>query len=652
MGWVNQPVMGRAVAKGGAAPSPLVLSCALALLVLGGVWGCDSPQRSVSSPGPNPAPAGPVPEWARGAVFYQVFPERFRNGDPSNNPTRDSLERPQRVPESWRVSSWGGDWYARDGWEREIGEDFYRSGLYDRRYGGDLQGIIEQLPYLERLGVDAIYLNPIFYARSLHKYDATCWRHIDPYFGPDPKGDIAKIQAESSDPDSWAWTEADLLFLRLLREAHDVDLRVVVDGVFNHTGRDFFAFRDLVERQQESPYRDWYEVSAFDDPATAESEFRYRGWNGHQSLPELADSPDGSDLAEGPRQYVYDVTRRWMDPNGDGDPADGVDGWRLDVATDVPTGFWREWNKLVRSINPRALTVAEVWDDAAAYVEDAGFGSVMNYHGFAMPVKGLLIDGALSPSVAADMLAERWAAFSAERRFGLWNLIDSHDTERLASMIVNASDGAYDRPERFDYDFGDRSSPRVWDRYDVRRPNAAERRIQRMVVLMQVTFPGSPLFYYGDEAGMWGADDPDDRMPMVWGDLVYDDQAADPLGRSRRADPVGVDDELWQFYQSACWLRRQVGELREGEFEVVLADDERGLFGFKRSGDNREAVVLFNRSESTHEIELKYPGRDNLREAFTASGESGEVWARYEDETLKVRLPGLDAVVVLSHSGE
>jgi len=144
------------------------------------------------------------------------------------------------------------------------------------------------------------------------------------------------------DPASWRWTAADRLFLRLLDEAHARGLRAIIDGVFNHTGRDFFAFKDLRENQQDSPYAAWYVVTSWDDPSTPEDEFDHEGWWGYKPLPVFADNEDGSDLHPGPRQYILDATARWMDPNADGNPADGIDGWRLDVANEVPLGFWAE----------------------------------------------------------------------------------------------------------------------------------------------------------------------------------------------------------------------------------------------------------------------------------------------------------------------
>lgn len=589
-----------------------------------------------------------MPEWAKGAVFYQLFPERFRNGDPSNDPTRESLEFPDNVSDKWRVSPWKGDWYARADWEIERGDDFYEQGVFDRRYGGDLQGVLDKLDYLKRLGVDAIYFNPVFYARSLHKYDGNTYHHVDPYFGPDPKGDLDLIASETSDPDTWKWTTADKLFLRLIAEAHRLDMRIVVDGVFNHTGRDFFAFANLREEQENSPYKDWYIVEEYDDPSTPKDEFAYKGWWGVDTLPEFADNAAGDNLHPGPKKYVFDATRRWMDPDGDGKPNDGIDGWRLDVAAEVPNGFWREWHAVVREINPHAYTVAEYWDDAAGYLRDCGFSSTMNYHGFAYPVKGYLVDGKLPPSEFASLLTKRGGEFDSDTQHGLLSLIDSHDTDRLASMIVNRPvSRPYLQPDRFDYDVSERASPRNWDQYDVRKPTEEECRIQRMVAVMQVTYIGAPMFYYGTETGMWGGDDPCDRMPMVWDDLgAYEDQTADPLRRKRLSDKVAVEGELWKFYQSALWLRRQLRELRHGSFEVVMADDDTMTVAFKRGAETRDIYVVFNRGDQPHVWKHKV-GVGQVLESFTASGEPEHVSVTHDSGVMTVSLPPLEAVVIL-----
>lgn len=586
-----------------------------------------------------------VPDWAADAIFYQIFPERFRNGDTSNDPTRKSLEFPGNVSERWSVTPWTSDWYDRADWERERGNDFYENGVFDRRYGGDLQGVIDKLDYLKDLGVNALYLNPVFYARSLHKYDGNTYHHVDPHFGPDPEGDFEKIKSETSDPATWVETAADTLFFELVRKAHERGMRVVLDGVFNHTGRNFFAFEDLVDRQSESPYKDWYIVSSFDNPDTPANEFAYKGWWGVATLPEFSDNAAGDDLHPGPKQYIFDATRRWMDPNGDGDPSDGIDGWRLDVAAEVPTGFWRHWNEHVRSLNRQAYTVAEHWHDAAQFLEDGGFSATMNYHGFAWPVKGYLIDGALSPTDAARMLTERMEAYPPDRRYAMQNLIDSHDTDRVASMIVNAAgERPYVDPERFDYDVDQRASARHWDKYSVRKPNARERRIQRMVALVQATFVGAPMIYYGDEAGMWGGDDPDDRKPMVWPDLRYDNESADPLGRDREVDSVAFDRELFLFYQGVNSVRNRFSALRRGDFAVVATDDSALGMAFARSNTHETLYVVLNRGDGPWTVELP---DESLFEVFTASGEPQHIVIHRGEGKARVTLPALEAAVFL-----
>jgi glycosidase len=585
-----------------------------------------------------------VPAWAADAIFYQIFPERFANGDPTNDPTRESLESPGRAPKSWTTSPWTGDWYARADWERESGRNFFENGVFDRRYGGDLAGVIDRLDYLENLGVNAIYFNPVFYARSLHKYDGNSFHHVDPHFGPDPAGDFALMDQETSDPASWHWTAADKLFLELLRAAHARGIRVIIDGVFNHTGRDFFAFADLSKNQAASPYKDWYIVQSFDDPATPQNEFRYRGWWGVDTLPEFANVPAGNDLRSGPKQYVFDVSTRWMDPDGNGDPSDGIDGWRLDVATEVPTAFWRDWHDHVRRINPECYTVAEVWDDARDFLAESGFTATMNYYGFAFPIKGFLIDGVLTPSEAVLQLNGRRTAYPPAMQQALQNLIDSHDTDRLASMIVNAGRRPYAQPGRFDYDVG--VSPRYVADYDVRKPTAIERRIQRMVGLLQMTYVGAPMIYYGTEAGMWGGDDPCDRMPMVWPELTYEPQQADPLGRPRAADVVEFDDALFHYYRAAIDLRKQVPALRRGSIEFLRADDKARFLAYKREDALDAALVGFNRGNADYRWEIPLAPGESVAQVFTASGDVAKFPIEKKADAAIVVVPACDAVVL------
>ncbi len=597
------------------------------------------------------APEGAVPAWAADAIYYQIFPERFRNGDASNDPTRESLEFPDVVPASWTVSPWTGDWYERAAWERAMGSRFYDDGVFHRRYGGDLQGVLDELDYLQELGINAIYFNPLFYARSLHKYDGNTFHHVDPYFGPDPKGDFALMAKETSDPATWQWTRADKLLLEVIAKAHARGIRVLLDGVFNHTGRDFFAFADLRARQAASPYKDWYIVERFDDPATPKNEFKYKGWWGIDTLPEFADTPDGKDLHPGPKKYVFDSTRRWMDPDGDGNPADGIDGWRLDVANEVPMGFWVSWNAHVRALNPAAYTVTEIWQDASAFVARGGFSASMNYHGFAFPVKGFLIDGTLPASEFAAQLEARRREHPEATQQALQNLIDSHDTDRLASMLVNAGRQGYARRDRFDYDVGERVSPRHTAAYDVRKPNAAEWELLRLVGLFQMTYVGAPMIYYGTEAGMWGGDDPDDRMPMVWPDLAYAPQKCDPLGRPRTPDAVAFDRALHDYYRAIVALRKAHAPLRRGTLAVAAADNAAKTIAFVRTLGEEKLAVVLNRGANAARVELPkaapaLAGAPGLTALLVSSGELASVTVSATDAAFVVQVPARTGVVL------
>ncbi len=591
-----------------------------------------------------------VPSWVVDAVFYQIFPERFRNGDSSNDPTRESLE-PNDVSDSWAITPWTSDWYKRADWEKEIGDDFYESGVFHRRFGGDLQGVLDKLDYLEDLGVNAIYFNPVFYGRSLHKYDGASMHHIDPYFGPDPAGDLEIIATETSDPDTWKWTAADKLFLDLVQQIHQRKMRLIIDGVFNHTGRDFFAFADLREKQEESRYVDWYIVQSFDKPETPQDEFRYKSWWGIDTLPEFADDFDRTDLHPGPKKYIFDVTRRWMDPDNDGDPSDGIDGWRLDVANEVPSGFWKDWNSLVRDLNPDAYTVGEFWGDAKQHLVDGRFSATMNYHGFAYLVKGFLIDGRLTAHDFGMQLRDRMEEYPRSMQFALQNLIDSHDTDRVASMIVNANDENYLQAEKFDYDVSEVVSPRYTLAYSAEAPDDDDRRIQRMVALMQMTFVGAPMVYYGTEAGMWGADDPCNRQAMVWEDLQYDPQAEDPRNRKRNADPIEFDQELFDFYQNAIQLRLDNPALRNGAFEVLSFDDEAMFIAFRRVSDEGTLIVAINRGDSSYEFTFDTKPNSAWSTIFAASENLESVAVAAEGNQSTVSIPAMEAIVLKDLAG-
>ena len=539
-----------------------------------------------------------VPAWAKDAVWYQIYPERFRNGDPSNDPTRAEVT----ARREWRISSWTNDWYQLQPGERQSRHGFY-STVNERRYGGDLQGVIDKLDYLSSLGINTIYLNPIFEAYSHHKYDASTLHHVDNNFGPDPQGDLELMRHEDFMADSWKWSAADKLFLKLLKEAHRRHIRVIIDGVFNHVGTRFGPFQDVVKNQQKSNYSGWFKILKWDDPATPGNEFDYQGWWGFKGLPEFKQDTNG--LVAGPRDYIFKITRRWMDPNGDGDPSDGVDGWRLDVANQIAQPFWRDWRKLVKSLNPQAIIIGEIWDDASPWLKGDEFDSVMNYR-FAKAGVSFFIDTDsrhLSVSQFDRVLARERQGYPREVDYALLNLYDSHDTDRLASMIKN--------PNRdYDHDGSPRSNPN----YDISKPTERNRKVQRLMALFQATYVGAPMIYYGTEAGMWGADDPDDRKPMVWADLNYEAESADPLNRPRHRDIVAFDSDLFDWYQRLFRIRHQEKALCEGNFRTLLTDDSQQLYAFERALKGESIIVVLNNNwdEQTATLDLSRPYRDLL----------------------------------------
>ncbi|MFO8029976.1 MAG: alpha-amylase family glycosyl hydrolase, partial [Cyclonatronaceae bacterium] len=568
--------------------------------------GADNPVST--QPGAN------IPGWAKNAVWYQIFPERFRNGDPSNDPLPERIRDPHSwelgAPEGWEISPWTGDWYQRADWEQRVGPDFY-DFVFTRRYGGDLQGVIDKLGYLDSLGVTAIYLNPVFDAVSLHKYDASHFHHIDRHFGPDPAGDLAIMaQEDPADPATWQWTSADKLFLELVEKAHTRGIRVILDGVWNHVGRDFWAFRDVQEYGASSRYASWFKITEFGDQYP--DGFDYQGWWGYKGLPEFAE--DEENLHPEVKQHIFDVTQRWMAP--DGDHSRGIDGWRLDMATEVGKEFWREWHRLVFQLNPEALTIAEIWgDEARDFIADDLFGVVMNYR-WTYATHAFFIQQTTSASQFVNRLAELRDDFPGPVNLAMQNLLDGHDTERLASMIVN-SEYAY----KGGMDGEEQAKIRDIDNtYDVRAPNEEERELQRLIALFQFTWPGAPMIYYGTEAGMWGADDPDDRKPMVWNDMEFDDEINHPYSRRRPRDPVAFDHGLFNWYAMLARLRGEREALRTGAIRLAAVSDEHELIAFTRYTDNDFAIVIINRGEMPYRFVYDPDGIELPRRVFDHIG--------------------------------
>lgn len=542
--------------------------------------------------------AAPV-SWYADAVWYQVFPERFRNGDRANDPTPASLEGtwPYFVPDGWQVLPWTSDWYQLQPWEQADGKGFYVHAQL-RRYGGDLQGIIDRLDYLKGLGVNALYLNPVFESASLHKYGVTMYHHVDKHFGPDPAGDLKLFALEdAADVATWRWSAADRLFLRLIAEVHRRDMRIIIDGVFNHVGIPFWAFQRARQEGPDSRFAKWFHITRWDDPATAVDEFDYQGWAGIKDLPEFRKDERGPNPEV--KAHFRAVLRRWMDPDGDGDPFDGIDGWRLDVAAEVPIAFWKEFRGWVKAINSEAYLTGEIWWDdykqctfknAQPWL-DGAFDSVMNYRFGDAVYQFFNQPEPISATAFATLLAEIHRDYGYQRSLDLQNLFGSHDTSRIGSAVVNPQ-------QRQDHGANLQSNRD----YRVRMPNAVEKARWRQMVAFQFLTPGAPYIYYGDEVGMWGADDPDCRKPMVWDDLPYEAERAHPFGLSRSVDSVEPDNDMLVFYRKVTKWRRDYRVLRRGTFKVLLADDRQRLIAFQREHQGTQAVAVFNANDEPCDV--------------------------------------------------
>jgi len=351
-----------------------------------------------------------TPYWLQDAIFYQIFPDRFANGDPSIDPAN--------------VQPWGA---APHIWGFQ---------------GGDLRGIIQRFDYLLGLGINAIYLNPIFQSPSNHRYNTTDYYKIDPKLG-------------------------DMLdFNALVELAHRNNVRIVLDGVFNHCARGFFAFDDLLENDGHSAYKDWFHVHKFPleayGPGEAEN---YDGWWKFKSLPKLNTANPAV------RKYILDVAKYWIER--------GADGWRLDVPNEIDDDdFWATFRHVVKSTNRDACLIGEIWTADPRWADDAHFDGLMNY-----PVRAALLDcltGRQNVTWFADTLEKLLSLYPRENVYAMYVPLGSHDTERVLTLL----DGDLDK--------------------------------LKLAFLFQFAWPGAPAVYYGDEVGLEGGKDPDCRRAFPW----------------------------------------------------------------------------------------------------------------------------------------
>jgi cyclomaltodextrinase len=413
-----------------------------------------------------------VPDWAKGAVIYQIFPDRFYNGNPLNDP--EGTVEWNSIPTR---------------------ENFF---------GGDLKGILLKLDYLQDLGIDAIYLNPLFKAPSNHKYDTTDYYEIDPSFG---------------DTDE---------LIELVKECHKRNIKVVLDGVFNHSGYCFKPFQDVLRKGEASKYKDWFIIESFPvqtDPPNYECVGYYN------KMPKLRfDNPDV-------RKYFIDVAAYWL-------KIADIDGWRLDVADEVDFTFWQEFRRAIKGVRKDALLIAETWKDGRDILRGDQMDSVMNYL-----FRDSIVEYFARESIDTwkfDHLIQRMLFIYPHIVYPvLYNLIGSHDTPRFLELC------------------------------------GGNLQKMQLAVAFQMTFPGMPAIYYGDETGLDGENDPDCRKTMNWGNFNKD---------------------LLQFYKTVIALRKKTPSLLYGDFRCICCED--AIYGYARRFGNETAYIVLNKGNSDKKISI------------------------------------------------
>ncbi len=452
-------------------------------------------------------PGFSTPDWAKGAVFYQIYVDRFANGDPSNDVLdREYIYIGEPVT---RVTDWN-KYPAKMG-VREF-------------YGGDLQGVLDHLDYLQELGVDVLYLNPIFVSPSNHKYDIQDYDYVDPHFTTIavdegevlPEGALNNIQATkyiSRVTDKRNLEASNAFFVKFVEEVHRRGMRVILDGVFNHCGS-FNKWMDA-ERLYENQYG--YEKGAYVDKNSPyhnyfkfynEEEWPYNeeydGWWGHRTLPKL-NYEESRQLYE----YILKIGRKWVSPPYN------VDGWRLDVAADLGYGeemnhqFWRDFRTAVKEANPEAIILAEHYDDPREWLEGDQWDTVMNYNAFMEPVTWFFTGMEKHSDEKRSDLLGNTRAFLDSMMYHMSRF-------QYPSLLVSMNELSNHDHSRF----LTRTNQTV-GRTESMGPEAADanvnKGIMRAAVMLQMTWPGAPTLYYGDEAGVTGWTDPDNRRTYPWG---------------------------------------------------------------------------------------------------------------------------------------
>ncbi len=551
------------------------------------------------------------PAWSKRVIWYQIFVERFYNGDKTNDPLAENITMPpvnMSAPDGWAVSDWTQDWYKPEDWALKTSKNFGEIAQY-RRFGGDLQGVLDKLDYLQNLGITALFMNPLNDAPSLHKYDARNYHHIDVNFGPDPTGDNKIISSEKpNDPSTWRWTSADKLFLKLVSEAHKRGIKIIMDYSWNHTGVMFWAWQDIMKNQEKSVYKEWYAIKSFDNPNTPENEFSYIGWAGVSSLPELkkvnvttlrvSGYPYEGDINDGAKQHIFAVTKRWLAP--DGDTSRGIDGFRLDVADQIGLVFWRDFRKFVRSIQPDAYLVGEIWwaqwpnklMDPVPYTRGDIFDAVMFYQVY-KPARYFFAvnDFSIDAKMFRDSLEYQWSRLPASSRYAMMNVSSSHDSPRLLTDFYN--------PNKYKFNANPNDDPV----YKTGKPDVETYQRLRLYLVHEFTTIGAPQIWNGEEMGMWGSDDPNCRKPLWWKEFTFEPETRTNFQPGVKSfDPVGFNQQQFDWYQKLIRIRSENPVLSNGEIAFLTAEGKN--FAYKRFDSENEILVMFNLGQKKEKFNI------------------------------------------------
>ena len=499
----------------------------------------------------KPAPTSP-PDWTEHAIWYQIYVERFHNGDTQNDPTFTSMSQdyPSNIPANWSLTPWNQNWHTQDKYFANLEGQHDVNGVpiasFDaktafRRYGGDLQGVLNKLDYLSELGVNVIYFNPHNDAPTVHKNDARHRRHIGLHFGPDPEGDRELIADETPDDQTtWVMTSADKLFLHLLKEAKKRSIRVVLD------------------------------------------------YSGPQQLPPLEDGIKSQEA----KNLLFATTRRWLDPNSDGDTSDGVDGYLLNAnaVAELPLEFWREYRIFVKSINPQAILVADVLSlkrpdkgiDPKPVVQGDIFDAMINHrwyqeaeHFFASA------PDETKPIRFVKRLESLMQDIGVEHSHTMVNTAVGQEGLRLLTSLYNKDSEHAQFTQN--------------PAFDLNKPDAHAVNAAKLLLTHQFTFVGTPHILAGDEMGMWGTDNLHNRKPLIWPTFVYEAQASGSIKQEFSSYAVRFDQSLFEHYQFLVKLRRANAVLSSGKIDFLEISDSKHLLSYRRFNKKGEQVfVMFN----------------------------------------------------------